>query len=78
MDLPSSVNVWFVLCYGIGGFGVALDALGGTCVFASEIDGNCRSMYMANFSTPPQHIHGDIYGVKDSELPNAGSLDLLV
>lgn len=61
-----------------GGFGVALEALGGTCVFASEIDENCRAMYMANFSTPREYIHGDIHDVKNSELPEAGSLDLLV
>ena len=34
---------------GIGGFRVALDALGGKCVFASEIDGDARATYAYNF-----------------------------
>jgi hypothetical protein len=63
---------------GIGGFGVALEALGGQCVFVSELEEHCRETYMANFDTPREHIHGDIYEVKDSEFPEPGLLDLLV
>lgn len=63
---------------GIGGFGVALEALGGQCIFVSELEEQCRETYMANFDTPHQHIHGDIYQVKDSQFPEPGSLDLLV
>lgn len=63
---------------GIGGFGVALEALGGTCIFCSELEEHCRETYMANFDTPKEHIHGDIYQVKDEDFPLPGTLDLLV
>jgi DNA (cytosine-5)-methyltransferase 1 len=36
---------------GIGGFAVALEALGGTCVFASELRPECRHVYGLNFPT---------------------------
>ena len=61
---------------GIGGFGVALDALGGRCVFYSEIEERCRETYSLNFDTPEDCIHGDIYQVPDSALPK--SLNMLV
>lgn len=62
---------------GIGGFGVGLEALGGRCVFYSEIDEQCRETYKLNFpKTDTSCIHGDIYDVQDSELPL--NLDLLV
>jgi len=61
---------------GIGGFGVALQKLGGTCVFYSEIDEVCRETYTKNFDTPTSCIHGDIYTVSDEEIPN--NLDILV
>lgn len=38
---------------GIGGFGVALEALGGRCVFCSEIDPICCQIYAQNFLRPP-------------------------
>jgi hypothetical protein len=34
---------------GIGGFRIALDALGGQCVFASEIDQGAAETYQNNF-----------------------------
>ncbi|KAL3774029.1 hypothetical protein ACHAWO_002772 [Cyclotella atomus] len=61
---------------GIGGFGVALDALGGICVFYSEIEERCRETYVLNFNTPPDCIHGDICKVPDTEFPK--DLDMLV
>lgn len=61
---------------GIGGFGVALEQLGGKCVFYSEIDEVCRETYSKNFDTPTSCIHGDIYEVLDDDFPN--NLDVLV
>jgi DNA (cytosine-5)-methyltransferase 1 len=42
---------------GIGGFHLAMEALGGECVFASEIDDNARSVYENNFQ---MKVAGDI------------------
>lgn len=63
---------------GIGGFGVALEALGGKCVFVSELQDNCRETYQTNFDTPADCIYCDIYEVNDSQFPRPGTLDLLV
>lgn len=62
---------------GIGGFGVGLEALGGKCLFYSEIDEQCRETYKLNFpSTDHSCIHGDIYEVPNSAFPQ--NIDLLV
>jgi len=61
---------------GIGGFGVALEALGGRCKFYSEIEETCRETYKLNFKTASKFIYGDIYEVPDDALPCG--LDLLV
>ena len=61
---------------GIGGFGVALEALGGECKFYSDIEETCRETYKLNFTTASKFIHGDIYEVPDDALPYG--LDLLV
>lgn len=42
---------------GIGGFHVAMHRLGGTCVFACDIDASCRQVYRDNFHIEP---HPDI------------------
>ncbi len=42
---------------GIGGFRLALDSLGGDCVFTSEIDARAQETYRANHAGD---IHGDI------------------
>ncbi|MDR1023987.1 MAG: DNA cytosine methyltransferase [Prevotellaceae bacterium] len=51
---------------GLGGFHVALSRLGGTCVFASDIDPNCRQVYKDNFGLEP---HGDITKVNEKDIP---------
>lgn len=62
---------------GIGGFGVALEALGGTCVFCSELSDQCRQVYQKNFPST-KNLYGDIYAVRDEDLPHGENLDLLV
>src|SRR5690606_20997853 len=52
---------------GIGGFRIALERLGGTCVFSSEIDEACQNTYKANFGEKPE---GDIAEIKASSIPN--------
>ncbi|MGC1158357.1 MAG: DNA (cytosine-5-)-methyltransferase [Acidobacteriaceae bacterium] len=51
---------------GLGGFHQAARALGGTCVFASEIDPDLRELYKRNFGILPS---GDIRSVRLDEVP---------
>lgn len=51
---------------GIGGFHQAAAALGGECVFASEIDAAAQQAYAANYPLKPQ---GDISQMAASEIP---------
>lgn len=57
---------------GIGGFRIALDRLGGHCVFASEIDRFARANYELNHSDRPA---GDITKISEDAIPDH---DLLV
>jgi DNA (cytosine-5)-methyltransferase 1 len=52
---------------GIGGFHQAADALGGECVFASEIDANAKRAYAENYKLVPC---GDITKIGASEIPD--------
>lgn len=59
---------------GLGGFHLALDRLGGTCVFAAEWKEHLRDLYQINFGIRPE---GDIRlvdpnGVPDHEVLTAG------
>ncbi|KAG7347876.1 DNA-cytosine methyltransferase [Nitzschia inconspicua] len=58
---------------GMGGFRVALDRLGGRCVFASETDRFCRQMYSKNFGG--DRPAGDITQISSDQVPDH---DLLV
>lgn len=49
---------------GIGGFHLALESLGGNCVFASEIDDKARRTYHDNYGIFP---HGDIREITGPE-----------
>lgn len=51
---------------GIGGFHQAMEALGGECVFASDIDEDCRKTYKANYGIEPW---GDITKIKAEDIP---------
>lgn len=51
---------------GLGGFHVALSALGHECVFASELNGDLAELYEKNFGLRP---HGDIRTVDLSAIP---------
>lgn len=52
---------------GIGGFHLAADALGGKCLFASEIDSEAKKAYHANYGIMP---NGDITKISTEEIPD--------
>ena len=45
---------------GLGGFHLALEALGHKCVFASEVDDELRKLYVRNFPGAVEYMVGDI------------------
>ena len=51
---------------GIGGFHQAMKSLGGECVFASDIDDDCRKTYKANYGIVPA---GDITKIHAADIP---------
>lgn len=52
---------------GIGGFRVALEKHGLTCVFSSEIDKEASQVYRDNFGEKP---HGDITAINEKDIPS--------
>ena len=52
---------------GIGGFHIALEKLGGKCVFASEIDEKAQEVYEKNFNLRPK---GDITKIDEKDMPS--------
>lgn len=65
-EAPSARFTFAELFAGIGGFRVALDSLGGRCVFASEIDGDACKSYVQNFGELPC---GDITEILEENIP---------
>ncbi|MBX7259350.1 MAG: DNA cytosine methyltransferase [Candidatus Hydrogenedentes bacterium] len=51
---------------GLGGFHLALQQLGHTCVFASELDPQLRALYQTNFGMVAA---GDIRAVREEDIP---------
>ncbi len=51
---------------GIGGFRIAMQNLGGNCVFSSEIDNYAKKTYDANFGEVP---FGDITKIDENDVP---------
>lgn len=51
---------------GIGGFHIAMEQLGGECLFASEIDPKAREVYLNNFGIMPG---GDITKIDEMDIP---------
>ena len=51
---------------GIGGFHQAMESLGGECVFASDIDADCRKTYEDYYGIKPQ---GDITKIEAKDIP---------
>jgi DNA (cytosine-5)-methyltransferase 1 len=64
VDPKTSQFTFCELFAGIGGFGVALEALGGTCVFASEISAPSIRTYCRNVKTLPK-VSGDIWKIQN-------------
>lgn len=52
---------------GVGGFRIALESVGGKCVFSSDIDENCRKIYFKNFGDYPE---GDIQRINEADIPD--------
>ena len=65
---PPRTSFTFVeLFAGIGGFRLGLAPLGGTCVFASELDALARALYATNFDG--EECAGDITAVDAADIP---------
>ena len=60
---------------GIGGFHAALASLGGTCVYASEIDKDASEIYLRNWGRRPK---GDITKLANEDIMDVPAHDVLV
>eukprot|EP00756_Hemistasia_phaeocysticola_P043657 Hpha_TRINITY_DN17231_c0_g1::TRINITY_DN17231_c0_g1_i1::g.17816::m.17816/K00558/DNMT1, dcm; DNA (cytosine-5)-methyltransferase 1 len=72
MSMPESPRFRYSeLFAGIGGFRVALDHLGGECVFACEIEPQARKSYEQNFPSPPGcPLSADVCAVDAKKVPD--------
>lgn len=60
------------LCAGIGGFRVGLTALGGQCIFSSDINKECEKSYQANHSS--EYDEYDIFAINEQKFPTVDIL----
>ncbi len=56
---------------GIGGFRIALQSIGGKCLFSCEINEHCQKMYQENFGEIPA---GDIKTIDPNDIPECDVL----
>lgn len=54
---------------GIGGFHLALENLGGSCVLMSEKDKYARETYLANHNLKPHQVNDDIRSLSADDIP---------
>ena len=65
-DVKNKLKFIDLFC-GIGGFHTVLKSLGHECVFASDLDKNCRETYENNYNFKPE---GDIKKIKADNIPD--------
>ena len=65
--MPDDLKTFVDLFAGIGGFRIALESAGLSCLFTSEIDENSRWAYEQNFGD--HNIYGDIKKIDAKDIP---------
>jgi DNA (cytosine-5)-methyltransferase 1 len=75
--MKSTTNYKFIdLFAGIGGFHLALHELGMECVFASEIEANCRKTYEANFKNISPNLFENDHALYNKDITQIDPNDI--